>query len=159
MKRTLVALVLFVSSWSMAGNQAFPTGPDLSLTPGALCDTPTQYRYPEHIPYCRRDVESGLKQQIFVEYDEKLGYHTRQIARNQFKIDHYIPLCAGGSNEQENLWPQHESVYKVTDPMEPLVCEKMAAGRLKQADAIVLIREGKADLSKVPEILRHLQSL
>lgn len=137
----------------------FPEGPRAELTPGSVCQNSSTRRYPEKIPYCTRSVDSSLKREIIREYDQQFGYHIGSMPRGQFKIDHYIPLCAGGSNEADNLWPQHESVYMITDPLEPEICNKMKAGRLLQADAIALIKEAKNDLSKVPAILAHIRSL
>lgn len=137
----------------------FPTSPDQSLTPGSLCDRPNQKRYPEGIPYCSRDVKSELKKEIMREYDAKLGYRVTQMERAAFKIDHYIPLCMGGSNNQDNLWPQHVTVYNITDPLEPVFCGKMAAGRLRQADAIELLRRAKNNLADVPAILKQVEGL
>src|SRR5690606_28325058 len=108
----------------------------------SLCEHPDAYRYPEKIKYCNRDVSGGEKAEIFREYD-KIGFRTRSIDRQKFKIDHYIPLCAGGSNEPSNLWPQHVSVYTITDRLEEMICSKMAEGRLKQKDAVDIIREAK----------------
>lgn len=153
----LFALLLVVSIFSHA-SQTFPTGPDESLTPGVLCNRPDAYRYPEKIKYCERNVSTGEKAQIFQKYDQ-LGYRTRTMKRQAFKIDHYIPLCAGGDNDERNLWPQHESVYRVTDPLEALVCEKMAAGRLKQRDAIEFIKEAKNNLEEAPAIIARVQAL
>jgi hypothetical protein len=153
----LFALLFVVSIFSHAG-QSFPTGPDEALTPGVLCGRPDAYRYPEKIKYCERDVSTGEKAQIFQKYDQ-LGYRTRTMKRQAFKIDHYIPLCAGGDNDEKNLWPQHESVYKITDPLEALVCEKMAAGRLKQQDAIELIKDAKNNLEEAPAIIARVQAL
>jgi hypothetical protein len=65
----------------------------------------------------------------------------------------------GGSNDTVNLWPQHKSVYEITDPVEPLICKKMAAGTLKQADAVQLIIRAKTYLNQVPGVLRILNSL
>lgn len=144
---------------AFAGGQDFPRGPNLQLTPGSLCQHPDRYRYPEKIPYCERNVSPGTKDDVIRHYDRELGYHVQQMPRREFKIDHYIPLCMGGSNEPNNLWPQHETVYTVTDPMEALACEKMALGRLRQARAIELIKAGKADLSKVAAILQQIESL
>src|SRR5262245_45768293 len=104
------------------------------MTPGSLCDRPDSKRYPEGIPYCSRSVKSELKREIMRDYDAKLGYGITAMDRSAFKIDHYIPLCMGGSNKQDNLWPQHQSVFTVTDPLEALECEKMAKGKLLQAD-------------------------
>ena len=145
------------SSMALAQDD-FPKGPDAQMTPGDLCTKPTERRYPERIAYCARDVASDLKKQIFTDYDVKLGYNTTKMDRQQFKIDHFIPLCMGGSNEKSNLWPQHVSVYTVTDPIEPLACEKMAEGRLSQADAIVLVKRAKNDLSQVPAVLAELNA-
>ena len=76
-----------------------------------------------------------------------------------FKIDHLIPLCAGGANDEDNLWPQHKSVYNITDALEPVVCEKMAAGRLKQAEAVKLILQAKMHLDQVPSILKQIKRM
>lgn len=146
----LFVLVSFVSCLTLAqGN--FPTSPDASLTPGALCNNPDSYRYPEKIKYCKRDVSGGEKAEIFRNYDS-IGFRTRNMDRQDFKIDHYIPLCAGGGNDERNLWPQHVSVYQITDKLEELVCIKMAEGRLKQKEAIELIRRAKNNLDEAPAI-------
>ncbi len=152
------ATVLLLSSSVFAGGR-FPTGPEISVTPGSLCDRPDSNRYPEGIAYCSRDVSSDLKWEIIREYDRDLGYQIEKTGRGEFKIDHLIPLCAGGSNEKENLWPQHKSIYKITDPLEPELCNKMAEGRLKQEDAVELILRAKQNLDQVPAILKHLRSL
>lgn len=157
----IVALVLSAAIQSNAtmGNDRFPTHPDAQMTPGKLCENGSTRRYPEGIAYCNRSVERGLKADIFRAYDEDLGFETRQMNRGDFKIDHYIPLCAGGSNSIDNLWPQHRTVYAITDPMEPLICEKMSEGVLKQAEAVQLIKKGKNNLQEVPEIIEYLEAL
>jgi len=157
-KGALIAVaVVLCSTFSHAGEN-FPKGPDATLTPGALCNHPDSYRYPEKIAYCERDVSTSTKAAVFQKYDQ-IGYRTRSMKRQAFKIDHYIPLCAGGSNDIKNLWPQHESVYQITDQLEALVCEKMAAGRLKQKDAVNLIIEAKNHLDEVPEIEAQVRAL
>ncbi len=160
-KHSLLSLVgvLLVASIAQANSDPFPRGPRPELTPGSVCTKGGTFRYPEHIRYCDRNVESALKHEIIRTYDLELGYSIRTMRRADFKIDHYIPLCAGGSNDESNLWPQHESVYKITDPLEPLVCEKMAAGKLTQAQAIELVREAKNNLLKADAIINHVDSL
>lgn len=153
----LFALLFVVSIFSHAG-ESFPKGPDENVTPGVLCQNPSNYRYPEKIKYCERNVSTSEKAQIFQKYDQ-MGYRTRSLKRSAFKIDHYIPLCAGGDNDEKNLWPQHESVYKITDPLEALICEKMAAGRLKQRDAVAIIKDAKNNLDEVPSIVARVQAL
>jgi len=79
--------------------------------------------------------------------------------RMDFKIDHFIPLCAGGSNDPVNLWPQHKSVYQQTDPVEPLLCQRMLEGKLSQTDAVKLIMRAKLDLNQVPVVMKILNGL
>ncbi|MBC7537554.1 MAG: hypothetical protein H7281_01940 [Bacteriovorax sp.] len=79
--------------------------------------------------------------------------------RKDFKIDHLIPLCAGGANSTENLWPQHKTVYEITDPLKPVLCQKMQAGKLLQVDAVKLIIQAKMNLDQVSTIMKKLNSL
>lgn len=143
----------------MAQIPRFPSSPDLDLTPGKICDTPTTHRYAEQVAYCERDVSYETKELLIKRYDRELGYRIESMNRAEFKIDHYIPLCAGGSNDPQNLWPQHKSIYEITDPIEPLVCQKMLEGKLRQAQAINIIKKAKAELNEVPEILQELKAL
>lgn len=137
----------------------YPKGPNLELTPGSLCARANSYRYAEQIPYCERDVSSQLKNEIFDNYRTQLGFKLDPRTRNSYKIDHFFPLCAGGSNEETNLWPQHVSVYTITDPLEGLGCEKMKAGKILQKNLIELIKRAKLNLAEAPAILKNLQSL
>lgn len=158
MKVTVLFTVLLVAQSVFAG-PAFPKNPDAELTPGELCTEPTAYRYPERIPYCDRNVKVDIKRAVIRTYDQDLGYRIRSMPRNKFKIDHYIPLCMGGSNDPENLWPQHESVYQITDELEELLCEKMAEGVLTQARAIDMIKRAKNHLNEVPNLINEANSL
>lgn len=155
--RSVSVLFLALFSLNALANDAYPIAPNAQLTPGSLCEHADQIRYPERIIYCERDVDTQEKRAIIREYDQKLGFRIQSMNRQDFKIDHYIPLCAGGSNNRNNLWPQHQSVFKITDKLEQVVCEQMAQGHLRQRDAVDLIREGKNDLSKVEGIIERLQ--
>lgn len=135
----------------------FPESPNEKLTPGSVCDDADAFRYPEHIRYCNRDVSKERKAVIFTNYDSELGFHTREMNRAEFKIDHYIPLCMGGSNDTENLWPQHKTIYEQTDPIEPVLCELMASGQLLQAKAISIIRDVKKNPETSAAVLRDLE--
>jgi hypothetical protein len=139
--------------------KGYPIGPNPGLTPGSLCERPTTKRYFEGIPYCARDVDSDVKREVMAAYDRELGFKVLKMDRGAFKIDHFIPLCMGGSNQPSNLWPQHESVYVITDLLEAVSCDKMAQGKLLQADAVAGIREAKLNLSKAQEILQRVRSL
>jgi hypothetical protein len=165
-RKVLATFVLTFSLSSLAlagfgnyGSTPYPTKPDPTMTPGQLCQFATRLRYPEHIKYCDRDVDPQTKWQVIKAYVAKFGYNINSSNRMSFKIDHYIPLCMGGSNDVSNLWPQHMSVYQQTDPLEPLMCEKMASGRLKQAEAVELIKKGKNDFSQIRGIISYLNGL
>lgn len=138
----------------------FPMTPDKALTPGALCDQPDEFRYPAQIPYCKRRVSSRAKWQIIHAYDQSLGFHIADEIGTQgraaFKIDHLIPLSLGGSNDSRNLWPQHRSAYKVTDPLEAQLFKELAAGRIAQEEAVAMIIEAKLNLLQAPEIAKAL---
>lgn len=161
MKHFFVAALAFglFSAQSAFSQAPFPSSPDASMTPGELCQGGKTRRYPEKILYCSRSVGSNLKRQIIAEYDRKLGYRIGEMKREEFKIDHYIPLCMGGSNSPKNLWPQHESVYRYTDEIEHTACGAMSAGKLKQADAVRLIKKAKADPQKAFQILDYVEKL
>jgi hypothetical protein len=136
----------------------FPTMPDPTLTPGKVCDAPDAYRYPEHIAYCNRDVSTSAKNDVIHTYDVRDGYTVEAMNRQDFKIDHYIPLCMGGSNDATNLWPQHKTVYVHTDPIEDTLCQIMAAGKMKQVDAIDKMEYAKHHLDECAAILDELKA-
>lgn len=154
-----LALLITLALADKISAQDFPKGPELSETPGKLCELKVKYRYPEKIAYCERDVSYETKEMIIKEYDQKFDYSIERLPRGEFKIDHLIPLCAGGSNDITNLWPQHKSVYAITDPLEPVICSKMAQGRLKQADAVSLIIEAKTHLDRTKKIIDYVSRL
>lgn len=154
MKFLIVCLLLSLNVF--AGNP-FPRSPDLTQTPGSLCDTPTEYRYPEQIPYCERALNSFNKELIMIAY-QKLGW-SLSGERSQYKIDHFIPLCAGGSNKDDNLWPQYFTISKITDPLEPLGCEVLAKGNITQKELIDLIMKAKLNLKEVPAAIKYLKSI
>lgn len=155
----LQLLLSLAMAWSIFAGQEFPLNPDPQLTPGSLCDQPNSRRYPERIPYCERHVSKSTKWQVIETYNRELRFQIERRDRQQFKIDHRIPLCAGGSNRPDNLWPQHESVYRITDPLEGLACEKMARGRLTQAYAVELLGMAKMNLQAAPRVQEILESL
>jgi hypothetical protein len=147
------------SPYAQSPGRDFPIKPDSQRTPGKLCDQPTSHRYPEGIAYCDRNVSTDVKVEVIRVYNQELGFNIQADTRADYKIDHYIPLCMGGANSPENLWPQNRWVFQQSDPLEPLLCQKMAEGRLKQKDAIDLIMKGKNDLSQVAAIIRYANSL
>jgi hypothetical protein len=154
MKFMLLCLAISFSAMAID----YPMAPDARLTQGALCTTPTEHRYPEQIAYCERDVATQTKNDIFVAY-RRLGYTLSSSTRQDYKIDHYIPLCMGGSNEVTNLWPQHITIYKQTDSLEQAICSKMSAGRMNQAAAVKMMKSVKNNLRLLPQAYAELNRL
>ena len=158
--KNILWLLLVVTNISLAQNSVaeYPKGPVARFTPGELCDRPASYRYPENIAYCDRNVSTEQKDQVFATY-RKNGYRMSYVNRADYKIDHYFPLCAGGSNNNENLWPQHISLANITDSIEQLGCDKMSKGKLSQARFIALIKRVKNDLSQANIVKSEISRL
>jgi hypothetical protein len=147
----VLGLTLTIQAGEVSGKR-FPDGPHAEMTPGVLCTTPSEYRYEEKIPYCERSVSSGTKRKIIAAYDSELGFDIQKLPRNDFKIDHFIPLSIGGANAVANLWPQHKSIYAYSDMIESHLSTLMVKGRIKQAEAIDAITNCKLHLEKCEEI-------
>lgn len=137
-------------------SRIYPDRPDSRLTPGQTCQKPQSRRYGERIPYCNRAVSHELKNQIIETYDQELGYHISQLARQSFKIDHMIPLCMGGDNAAENLWPQHQTIFTVTDPFEAALCKRLERGEMLQARALEIIKALKANVERASDYQEYL---
>lgn len=158
LRSLFVVVSLFVSMFAFA-EERYPVGPNPNMTPGALCENSKTHRYPENIVYCERNVSTADKRAIIKAYDDQLGFSIQQMDRQEFKIDHFIPLSIGGSNSKDNLWPQHRSVYAITDPLETVLFAKISVAAITQADAIRVIREAKLNLDRVPELIAYVESL
>lgn len=154
----LLLIVLIFHMAAAFGFAEYPRGPIEDLTPGELCQTPDRYRYPEQIAYCERDVSAMQMKEVFEAY-RQMGYGLAPNTRSSYKVDHYIPLCAGGSNSNENLWPQHKKIGIITDDLERIGCEKMSQGKLTQAEFVILIKRAKNNLSEAREIKLEVQAL
>ncbi len=147
--------LLTVNAYSLE----YPKSPNPQVTPGSLCDRPDTYRYPEQIAYCERDVSSQTKNDVFATYRSHFGFKLDVRNRSSYKIDHFIPLCAGGINHEDNLWPQHVTIFTITDPIESIGCEKLSAGKISQKNLIGLVKQAKLNLAEAPKVISYLQSL
>jgi hypothetical protein len=159
--KVITALICLALGLALTANASapWPKTPHPELTPGSMCKAPNEYRYPERIPYCTRSVKSELKDRVVELYDRTLGTRVGQQGRRNFKIDHLIPLCMGGSNEMDNLWPQHPEIYTLTDPVEGALCSLLQEGKIKQVEAVRLIRLAKTRHDQIPVILDRFREL
>ena len=112
----------------------FPTVPTV---PGSFCTQSNpdfqELRYKENIPICERNVSSARKDKICLRDGIK--------NRKEFTVDHMIPLFAGGSNADDNLWCQHKSINSADYELE--VYKKLSAGDLTRDEAVSLIKKYK----------------
>lgn len=91
------------------------------------------YRYKEQIPHCTRNVTTERKIDICL----RDGVEDR----TEFTVDHIIPLALGGSNDDSNLWCQHQSI--AVTPLEYQMFKELDAGTTTQEMAIETILNAK----------------
>ena len=117
--------------------------PNPDLTPGELCtqQDPDYIRTqhvgdpngPDIFAVCRRHVTKAMKKRVEQEYgitpDQAKGY----------VIDHRIPLCAGGSNDIKNLWPQPVAQSHEKDRLEDVICSDLRSGVMGLPESIDMI--------------------
>jgi hypothetical protein len=125
--------------------------PDHTKTPG-LADTlkvsDLTKRYSDHCPphketctYSQdhRNVSKAVHDQVYDEYE--VPATERNIQHGE--VDHFWPLCAGGSNKLDNLWYQPKENewngenlgFKEKDWLEAEVCKEIIAGELEPQEA------------------------
>ena len=140
----LYTLALLVSSlFLLSLNQAlaFPLTPNPKLTTGSLCtkadaDYATD-RYEEKIAYCRRNVSTQDKAQIY------RAYGIPKNCWNRYTIDHFYPLSMGGSNHPDNLWPEHKYVKNTRMNLELETFQRLQNGEITQKEALDIIKSEK----------------
>lgn len=143
MKSIFLGLFLFTitTSISYTSQAAYPLVPNPEWAQGSLCnkqnpDFETE-RYSQKVAYCRRNVESNLKKELYDLY--KIPEHCR----GHYTIDHIIPLSIGGDNSPQNLWPEHRNVKQTRPYLEEEVFMAVRDDQMKQKDAITLILKTK----------------
>ncbi len=110
-----------------------------SLSPGCLCSTEdpdfSEFRYPENIPYCARNVTTGKKNEI------KNKYSIEPQDRPNFEIDHRLPLWLGGSNRDCNLMPIEKEKHLNKNEIENEIRLLIENGKITQELAVKKIQE------------------
>jgi len=109
--------------------------PDKTHTPGVLCTSSDpdfeSFAYSAHVAKCTRNIMDDEKVQVSDWYG---GIPKSDWPKYEF--DHLIPLCAGGSNSPQNLWPQPIDEAKLKDRVEDEVCRGLREGTLTQEQAV-----------------------
>jgi hypothetical protein len=104
------------------------TAPDKSLTPGDILS---------HVKakICHPGYASGVRDVSIQEKKEVFSRYKTEYVPDKYEVDHLVPLCAGGSNNITNLWPQPLVEAKIKDEMEWKVCHAVCAGKMTLEDA------------------------
>jgi hypothetical protein len=139
--RSLVALIAIMVAVVPALAEELPIRPDDTLTPGVVASTdPADVcGVVDGLTYSKRHRQTPqeLKREVYA------AYHVNPAGRD-FEIDHRVPLCIGGADVRENLWPQegwqHPS-YHDKDRLEAFVCHAVCVIRrmtLQQGQAVFM---------------------
>lgn len=138
LKFSVLVLSLLISTTMVRADLgAAPRHPDIAATPGDFC-TPKDpdfsgYRYRQRIAYCKRNVSSETKARVYEYY----GIPVQE--RRFYTIDHMIPLSIGGSNYEENLWPEHKQIKASRINLENEIYSAVSKSELTQAEATARI--------------------
>jgi hypothetical protein len=133
---------VFVLSWLLGLSSVAMgvTSPNPELTPGVLCTAQdpnfSGYAYPEKIARCNRNVDDVEKNQIAQNYGS-----IPKSQWPQYEFDHLIPLCAGGSDDIHNVWPQPIAEAHEKDTLENDICGGLRAGTMTQTQAVQKVHQ------------------
>ncbi len=120
--------------------------PDPALTPGVLCTSTDpdfkDFEYPAKVARCNRNISDTEKTEVAKNYG-----NIPRTDWPKYEFDHYMPLCAGGSNSPKNLWPQPIAEAKQKDVVEVEVCTGLRAGTMTQDQALQKIHDWFAKFS------------
>lgn len=131
-----LSLLLFLSLL-LQKSYSYPLIPNEKISPGHICtinDADFQeHRYPQNIVYCKRNLSFNKKTDIYNKYAIDLS------ERDQYTIDHIVPLSIGGSNSELNLWPEHKEVKKTRPRLETCLFNLLKKDLIKQKIAVDFI--------------------
>lgn len=131
-------LILFTTLFYV--NFCFATAPNTQITPGILCSESDPnfggYAYPSHVAKCIRNVSESEKSQIAQAYG-----NIKKSEWPNYEFDHLIPLCAGGSNDIRNIWPQPIQEAHGKDILENDICTQLRSGQMNQQQALAKVNQ------------------
>ena len=129
-------IVMLLAGILMAPVNAAEIKPNPDLTGGSVrMDGQAIATTCGHAKEHRGDVTHARRDHILTEYGLPVGTHP------DYEIDHLIPLCLGGADDDLNLWPQPRRSIEPTwnaeakDRLERLMCDMVCSGQLDLATA------------------------
>src|SRR6266699_1110250 len=122
MRYSLTVFVAVICAALPAFAEDLQTRPDPERTPGLVASTDQAdvCGRVDGLTYSQRHRETTqeMKNAVYAAY----GINK---AGRDFEVDHRVPLCAGGADDEKNLWPQegwqHPSFHD-KDRLETFVC-------------------------------------
>lgn len=104
--------------------------PDDHITPGYIATTDRKTIVSTAWGEDRRHVTQKMKVRACLAYGE-----TKGCPGKGWEIDHRVPRCAGGADDERNLWPQRAPQFHWKDRLETRVCKEIKQGKISVADA------------------------
>ena len=132
MIRTVFAIFMLLTSPALAAE--IEILPDHDLTPGSVFSNTLQLIC-RHATDRRGIMTPARRDEVLERYDLPTGPHP------DYEIDHLVPLCLGGSDDLENLWPQPRGSIEpkwnaeAKDRLEKRLCALVCDGLLDIGDA------------------------
>lgn len=120
------AAVAVIPGASATCTSASGLTPDRGCTPGLVLTSSKRKVCTSGYAQTVRHVTEGTKRRV----EDAYGFDRSQA----HEIDHLVPLSLGGSNDQQNLWPEPAPAFHVKDRLEFAAWRGVCAGRLKLAD-------------------------
>jgi hypothetical protein len=125
--------------------------PDPDKTPGCAATlnlTDLTKRYTENCPKGKADCTYSQAHRRVSSTERTLVYVAYEVPSEKRngtdgEVDHFYPLCAGGSNDEKNLWYQPAENkwngknlgFHEKDALERYICKEIKDGRMDPKDA------------------------
>jgi hypothetical protein len=111
-----------------------PTRPDKTLTPGVVEDvTSAVVCYRGYSEAHRRPFGAPGEYERYVRVMN--AYGLAKASWHSYQMDHLVPLCLGGADVEQNLWPQPLEEAHQKDRLEVKACRQVCAGERDLGEA------------------------
>lgn len=122
----VTAAIAIIPGASATCRSASGLTPDRGCTPGLVLTSSKPKVCTSGYAQTVRHVTTATKRRV----EDAYGFDRSQ----EHEIDHLVPLSLGGSNDQQNLWPEPAPAFHVKDRLEFAAWRGVCDGRLKLAD-------------------------